>query len=109
MLLVTFFIGVLLIFSAYAWFYASLDVQVKFINLVVSKKNGLFISLDGIDFDSSVQISKENLINNLKNTYPNNNSQWAEYGLYPVSSLGIPDSNSSQFDMFYAWLFLVVK
>ena len=102
MLLVTFFIGVLLIFSAYAWFYASLDVQVKFINLVVSKKNGLFISLDGIDFDSSVKISKENLINNLKNTYPNNNSQWAEYGLYPVSSLGIPDSNSSQFEMFYA-------
>ena len=102
MLLVTFFIGVLLIFSAYAWFYASLDVQVKFINLVVSKKNGLFISLDGIDFDSSVQISKENLINNLKNTYPNNNSQWAEYGLYPVSSLGIPDSDSTQFDIYYA-------
>lgn len=102
MLLVTFFIGVLLIFSAYAWFYASLDVQVKFINLIVSKKNGLFISLDGNDFDSSVQISKENLINNLKNTYPNNNSQWAEYGLYPVSSLGIPDSNSAQFDIYYA-------
>ena len=102
MLLVTFFVGVLLIFSAYAWFYASLDVQVKFINLVVSKKNGLFISLDGIDFDSSVQISKENLIDNLKNTYPNNSSQWASYGLYPISSLGIPDSNTSKFDMFYA-------
>ena len=102
MLLVTFFIGVLLIFSAYAWFYASLDVQVNFVNLVVSKKNGLFISLDGIDFDSSVQISREKLVENLKNTYPNNISQWAEYGLYPVSSLGIPDSNSSQFDIFYA-------
>ena len=38
MLLVTFFLGVLLIFSAYAWFYASLDVQVKFVNLVVCKK-----------------------------------------------------------------------
>jgi len=62
MLLVTFFLGVLLIFSAYAWFYASLDVQVKFVNLVVSKKNGLFISLDGVEFGSSVQISRENLI-----------------------------------------------
>jgi len=102
MLLVTFFLGVLLIFSAYAWFYASLDVQVNFVNLVVSKKNGLFISLDGIDFDSSVQISKETLINNLKNTYPNNTSQWAEYGLYPISSVGIPDSNTSIFDMYYA-------
>lgn len=102
MLLVTFFLGVLLIFSAYAWFYASLDVQVNFVNLVVSKKNGLFISLDGIDFGSSVQISKDSLINNLKNTYPNNISQWAEYGLYPVSSLGIPDSNSTKFDIYQA-------
>lgn len=102
MLLVTFFLGVLLIVSAYAWFYASLDVQVNFVNLVVSKKNGLFISLDGIDFGSSVQISKDSLINNLKNTYPNNTSQWAEYGLYPVSSLGIPDSNTPKFDIYQA-------
>ena len=91
MLLVTFFLGVLLIFSAYAWFYASLDVQVKFVNLVVSKKNGLFISLDGVEFGSSVQISKENLIDNLKSTYPNNTSQWAKFGLYPISSNGIPN------------------
>ena len=61
MLLVTFFLGVLLIFSTYAWFQASLDVKVKMVNLVVSKKNGLFISLDGIDFGSSVEISEENL------------------------------------------------
>ena len=100
MLIVTFFLGVLLIFSAYAWFYASLDVQVKFINLVVSKKNGLFISLDGVEFGSSVQISKENLIYNLKETYPNNTSQWADFGLYPISSTGIPNSNTSLFDMY---------
>ena len=41
MLIVTFFMGVIFLFSTYAWFYASLDVQVKFINLVVSKKNGV--------------------------------------------------------------------
>lgn len=102
MLLVTFFLGVLLIFSAYAWFYASLDVQVKFVNLVVSKKNGLFISLDGIEFDSSVQISKENLINNLRTTYPGNTSQWASYGLYPISSNGIPNSDTEEFEMYFA-------
>lgn len=107
MLIVTFFLGVLLIFSAYAWFYASLDVQVKFINLVVSKKNGLFISLDGVEFGSSVQISKENLIYNLKETYPNNTSQWADFGLYPISSTGIPNSNTSIFDMYYASNFSV--
>jgi len=102
MLLVTFFLGVLLIFSAYAWFYASLDVQVKFVNLVVSKKNGLFISLDGVEFGSSVQISRENLIDNLKKTYPNNTSQWAKFGLYPISSNGIPNSNTDIFDMYFA-------
>lgn len=101
MLLVTFFLGVLLIVSAYAWFQASLDVKVKFVNLVVSKKNGLFISLDGIDFGSSVEISEESLINDLKNTYPGNTSQWAKGGLYPISSNGIPDSSTSIFE-FYA-------
>ena len=54
MLLVTFFLGVLLIVSAYAWFQASLDVKVKMVNLVVSKKNGLFISLKSSCFTSSV-------------------------------------------------------
>lgn len=102
MLLVTFFLGVLLIFSAYAWFQSALNVQVKFVNLVVSKKNGLFISLDGINFGSSVEISKETLIDELKNTYPNNTSQWTKYGLYPVSSNGISSPNSDKFDIFVA-------
>ena len=102
MLLVTFFLGVLLIFSAYAWFYSSLDVQVKFVNLVVSKKNGLFISLDGIEFGSSVEISEESLINGLKNRYPGNTSQWARGGLYPISSKGIPNSNTSNLEFYVA-------
>jgi len=107
MLLVTFFLGVLFIVSAYAWFQASLDVEVKFVNLVVSKKNGLFISLDGIDFESTVEISEESLINNLKNTYPNNTSQWAKDGLYPVSSIGMVDSNSPKFEFYAASAFEV--
>jgi len=102
MLLVTFFLGVLLITSAYAWFQASLNVKIKFINLVVSKNNGLFISLDGVDFGSSVEISRQNLIRELKNTYPTNNSQWAKLGLSPVSSNGILDSNHEKFEMYGA-------
>lgn len=105
MLLVTLFLGVLLIVSTYAWFQATLNVQVHFVNLVVSKKNGLFISLDGIDFDSSVEISEESLIKNLKNTYPGNTSQWSSGGLYPVSSNGISNSNTSIFDFYTATAF----
>lgn len=102
MLLVTFFLGVLLIFSAYAWFNASLDVKVKFINLTVSKKSGLYISLDGIDFSSSVQISKKVLLDELSNRYPKHTSQWANGGLYPVSSKGIPNSNTDIFEIYFA-------
>jgi len=102
MLLVTFFLGVLLITSAYAWFQASLDVKIKMVNLVVSKKNGLFISLDGIEFGSSVEISENSLIKNLKNTYSGNTSQWARGGLYPISSKGIPNSNTSELEFFVA-------
>ena len=105
MLLVTFFLGVLFIVSAYAWFQASLDVQVKMVNLVVSRKNGLFISLDGINFGSSVEISEENLINNLKNTYPSNTSQWASDGLYPVSSAGLKDSNSYKLNFYESYAY----
>ena len=102
MLLVTFFLGVLLIFSTYAWFQASLDVDVKFMNLVVSKKNGLFISLDGIEFGSSVEISRDVLIKDLKRTYPSHTSQWAKYGLTPISSNGILNKDSKNFEMYAA-------
>lgn len=102
MLLVTFFLGVLLITSAYAWFQATLNVEIKFVNLVVSKNNGLFISLDGIDFGSSVEISRNKLIKELQNTYPNNNSQWPKLGLAPVSSNGILDSNHELFEFYSA-------
>ena len=101
-LLITFLMGVVFLVSTYAWFYASLDVKVKFINLVVSNNSGLTISLDGINFGSSIQVSKDNLIETLKNVYPNNTSQWPMYGLRPVSTNGIKTSNDEKFNIFYA-------
>lgn len=95
-----FMLGVLLIFSAYAWFSTALNVQVRTFNMVVTKNSGLTISLDGINFDSYVDISKVILIDELKNTYPNNRSQWASNGLIPVSSPGITNPNSYFFDIY---------
>lgn len=100
LILVTFLTGVLLIISSYAWFYASLDVKIDFLKLETSSETGLFISLDGIEFGSTVEISEENLINKLKKTYPSNLSQWASRGLYSMSSNGISNINSDKFDMF---------
>lgn len=100
LIIVTFFTGILLIVSSYAWFYASLDVKIDFFKMKVSSETGLFISLDGIDFGSTVEISEENLIRNLKQTYPGNTSQWPSRGLYGSSTNGISNTNNYKFDMF---------
>lgn len=99
-LIVAFFSGVLLIVSTYAWLSQSLNVQVKFFDLSVATDNGLFISLDGIEYSDSVQISLDSVINDLKATYPNHTNQWATGGLWPVSSNGIRNADRDKFDVF---------
>lgn len=93
-------LAVLLIFSTYAWFSVNLNVRVKTFNMIVTKNNGLTISFDGINFDTSVEISKDALIRELRTLYPNNTSHWSSNGLTPVSSNGIPNRNSSTFDLY---------
>lgn len=98
--IITFFTGVLVIVSSYAWLSASLNVKVRFFNLVVSSNNGLFISLDGINFSDSVELDVDSVIRDLRNTYPNHTNQWAYSGLWPISTNGILGPNSSKFALF---------
>lgn len=100
LLIITFLTGVLLIVSSYAWLSASLNVRIKFFNLAVSTDNGLFISLDGVDYSDSIEISTNSVITDLKATYPNHTNQWAAGGLWPVSTNGIKNSNSDKFDIY---------
>lgn len=100
MFMVIFFLGILLIFSAYAWFSTALNVRIKTFNVIVTRNSGISISFDAITFSSSIEISEDTLINNLGNTYPNHLSQWASGGLTPVSSPGIPHANTYFFDIF---------
>lgn len=95
-----FLLGILLIFSTYAWFSTSLNVRVKTFNMIVTKNSGLSISFDAINYDRSIEISEDILINRLVETYPNNLSQWASNGLIPVSSPGIKNRNSYFFDVY---------
>ena len=99
-IIVIFFLGILLVFSAYAWFSTSLNVQIKTFNMIVSRNSGLSISFDAINYDKSIEISEEVLINRLVETYPNNLSQWAANGLIPISSPGIVNSNSYFFEIY---------
>lgn len=100
LLISTFFSGVLLIVSSYAWLSQSLDVKVNFFDLSVSTDNGLFISLDGVDYSDTVEISMNSVITDLKSTYPNHTNQWAATGLWPVSSNGIKNSSRDKFDVY---------
>ena len=99
-ILVIFFLGILLIFSAYAWFSTSLNVKIKTFNMIVSRNSGLSLSFDAINFDKSIEISEDMLINKLAETYPNNLSQWSANGLIPVSSPGITNNNSYFFEIY---------
>lgn len=101
LLLSAFFVGVILIIASYAWFYATLDVKIKFFKMVVSNESGLFISLDGKNFYSSVEVSKDSIISNLNELYPNHINQWANKGLFAISSNGIKHPDVYQFDMYF--------
>jgi len=100
LILVVFFLFVALSFATYAWFSASLNVKVKFFDVRVSSETGLFISLDGINFSDSIEISRDSIIKDLQNTYPNHTNQWAATGLWSVSSNGIPNPDSDKFAVY---------
>lgn len=97
---ITFFTTLLLGISTYAWFSASLNVKVKFFDMKVSTDTGLFISLDGVEFSDTVEITYDSIITDLRNTYPGHTNQWANNGLWSVSSNGIPNPNSDKFAVY---------
>lgn len=97
---ITFLTAIFLIISSYAWFSTSLNVQIKFFDLVVSSDSGLFISIDGVNFSESIEVSVDSVIRDLVRLYPNHTNQWSVGGMWPVSSNGIRNSNSDRFDIF---------
>ncbi len=99
-LIVIFLCAVLLIFASYAWFSTNLNIKIKTLNMVVAKNSDITISFDGVNFDRSIEITKENIYENLADLYPNHKTQWPSNGLIPVSSPGISSSNNDYFDMF---------
>ncbi|MDD4407003.1 MAG: hypothetical protein PHF30_03070 [Bacilli bacterium] len=96
---VTFLTAILLTASTYAWLSSALNVKINFFQLSVSSNSGLFISLDGIEFSDSVNISMDSIIMDLKETYPDHVNQWS-YGLWPVSTNGILSPDDDKFDLF---------
>lgn len=100
MFIIIILFGTLSIFATYAWFSTNLNVKIRTFNMIVTKNDGLSISFDGINFDTFIEISKDELIRNLKGRYQNHKNQWASTGLSPVSTIGVPNPNTSTFAMY---------
>ena len=66
----------------------------------IQKNSDLSISFDGINFDHSLEITRENILDNLYELYPAHTNQWAANGFIPVSTNGIPNRNTSKFNVF---------
>ena len=91
--IVIFAFGVLFIVSSYAWFSMNMNVKVNMFKLSVQRTNDFDISFDGINFDYVIDVSKELLLKELYETYPNHNSQWNQNGFIPVSAKGVRNNN----------------
>lgn len=92
--------GVLFIFASYAWFSTNLNVKIRTFNLIVTRNSDLTISFDGVNFSRSIEITKDEVYDNLGDLYPNYLTQWPHNGLIPVSSPGVLDTNSKFLPMF---------
>ena len=88
-----------LIYSSYAWFSATLDVKLNNFRAVVDPETGIYISLDGINWGSTVEISEEDIITKLATTYPNNTNQWSS-GMTSVSTTGQKNITDNKFSMY---------
>lgn len=91
--------GITLIYSTYAWFSSALDVNISDFKMTTNSEAGLTISLDGVDWGNSVEISESSITSELNKTYPGNTNQWSKE-LGPVSTLGIKTKNSPNFSMY---------
>ena len=96
LILVAFFTSLLFIYSTYAWFSSTLDVDITFFKLTAGTNTGLSFSLDGVNWSNSITLSKEAILDNLRTTYPNNTNQWSS-SLPTVSSVGIYNGNRDKF------------
>ncbi len=83
--------------GTYAWFVGMKTVNVSSFDVEIAAIDGLSLSLDGVKWADTVEINKENY--STVNTSNNTNS-WGGSGLYPVSSVGIIDTDVSRMIMY---------
>lgn len=88
-----------LIYSSFAWFSDTLDVEIYEFKIVADDKSDFKISLDGFSWSSEVDIDKSTIITNLNSVYPRHTNQWAPV-LGTVSTVGLKRFSDNKFDVF---------
>ncbi|NLL44489.1 MAG: hypothetical protein GX247_02335 [Mollicutes bacterium] len=101
LLVIIFLSSLLLIVATYAWFSVTLNVKIRFFDMVVQSDSGLFISLDAVNYSDSVEVSFNSVLRDINVNYPSHTNQWASGGFWPVSSNGIKDPYQTKFAVFY--------
>lgn len=101
MIIIIFATAFIFIYSSYAWFRATLRVEIHEFNITSAKDNDLEISLDGENWSDNVTINKKTIITDLKKIYPNHTNKWPGEGLWTVSSNGLSNIYSNYFTLYH--------
>ena len=89
--------ALLLATSTYAWFTGLQDVNVSPFEVEIAAADSLELSLNGKDWSSTLTFTKDDFSTK---TYDVNSYNWPSDGLFPVSTVGALDENSSRMIMF---------
>lgn len=99
LLVLTLMTGIIFVYSTYAWFSSSLNVVISDFRMTTHSTDGIYISLDGVTWSSEVNVTENNLVSLLTESYPGHKTQWAQE-LGPVSAVRIQDSNQQRYNFY---------
>ena len=85
--------GVVLGVSTYAWFIGMKTVKVNKFDINIATTEGLFLSMNGVDWTYKLDVANAQ-------AYENNTNTFAPNGLIPMSSVGDMDKTSSTMKLY---------
>ena len=85
--------GVVLGVSTYAWFIGMKTVKVNKFDINIATTEGLFLSMNGVDWTYRLDVANAE-------SYENNTNTFAPDGLIPMSTVGDMDTTSSTMKLF---------
>ena len=93
--------SVVFIVASYAWFIGTTEIAVSEFELSVKSSEGLTISLDGISFNNTIEISEDKVTTEVVKTYATHKNHWVgAEGLIPISTVGEINEKASVLNLY---------